>query len=551
VVPIQLPILGVDSNFIGVVDLISMDTILWGTSPTSNSRAVIHPVLSKLDDSNSLLYESALSARKRMVEAIAEVDELFMEIYFAFEANLTDIPITDILSAIKRQCLRGVLIPAICGASLKSKGIQPLLDSIVTFLPSPLERPPVIARDTKNSVSKSISPTSMDLCALAFKVVYDEARGPLVFARVYSGTLPARQVLHNSTRNIKERASQILRVSADDLEHIDGIGAGEVACIVGLKKTLSGDTLVVEQGPLQNYVLEGLHLPKSVFALALEPEKSSQQDDLEKALNILCMEDPSLHVDVDKESGQTLIKGIGELHLEIVCDKLRRQFKIEVTTGRAYVAFRESLQLIENEDEVFAYEYDKVIGSKRLYAGMSFVITKRADIGSPELDYKVVSEQLTNEERVCLEESFQGCISRGPVGYPVVGFNVKIIEIDKNIHTCSGSLRACLSMAMNTVLKGPLQCLFEPLMSLEVYLPTEYLGDVLSDLSMRRRGLVREVKTEDASSIIIAHVPLVTMLGYASAIRSMTQGEGSFAMEYLEHVQVDDALAMDLTGHHT
>jgi elongation factor G len=287
-------------------------------------------------------------------------------------------------------------------------------------------------------------------------------------------------------------------------------------------------------------VLAGLTLPKSVFALAVETEKSNQQDDLEKALKILCMEDPSLHVDLDKESGQTLIRGIGELHLEIVCDKLKRQFNIPVNTGRAYVAFRESLSI--DHEESYTYTYDKTIGTKKFYASFTFVVRrKEGDNMIPTINYEDVKHSLSQDERTALEESFEGSVNRGPAGYPAVGFDVDITSFDRDSHTCPGSIRACISMFISSILRGPYKCLLEPIMSTEVYVPTSCLGEVLSDLSIKRRGVVKEVRTEDGNSIISAHVPFVTMLGYASSVRSMTQGEGSFAMEYLEHVVVDEA----------
>ena len=537
-VALQLPILD-DADLLGVVDLISMQKILWEPM-VGSARKASTPIIQELGGEDDL-YKSALEARKQLLEVIAEVDEAFLEVFFSHESDLSMIPRDALVAAIKRQTLLGNIVPTLCGASLKGKGIQPLLNSTVHFLPSPADRPPVDARDLKSGALKQILPMSKDLCALAFKVAHDAIRGNLVYIRVYSGSILARQVLRNTTHNIKERVSNLHKVSADDMEPIEAIHAGEVGCIVGLKQTQSGDTLVVDQGPLQSYVLAGLELPKSVFSIAIEPDTSSQQDALEKALNVLCVEDPSLVVDMDKESGQTVLRGIGELHLEIVCDKLRRRFGIEVTTRRAYVAFRESLNLEEVEEEM-SYEYDRNLGSKRLFAGFTYIPVRRSDKSTPQVDYQLVADSLNSDEKSALEDAFASSVSRGPSGFPAVGFDIKLTSLQRNTHTCPGSIRACVSMLVFSLLKGPKRSLLEPMMSLELYLPSIYVGEVLSDLTSKRRGVVKEVKTEDASTVVIGEVPLATMLGYASSIRSMTQGEGSFTLEYLDHVEVDESV---------
>ena len=539
-VALQFPILN-DTDFLGVVDLVSMQKILWDPM-VGSARKASTPTIQELGDKyDPNLSKAAHEARRQLVEVVAEVDEAFMEIFFNYESDLSKIPSDALVAAIKRQTLLGNIVPTLCGASLKGKGIQPLLNGTVHFLPSPADRPPVDARDLKSGTLKKIPPTSKDLCALAFKVTYDAIRGILVYVRVYSGSILARQVLRNSTRNVKERVSNLHKVSADDMEPIDAIHAGEVGCIVGLKQTLSGDTLVVDQGPLQSYVMAGLELPKSVFSMAIEPDSSSQQDELEKALHVLCIEDPSLVVETDKEIGQTVLRGIGELHLEIVCDKLRRRFGIEVTTRKAYVAFRESLNLEDVEEEM-SYEYDRNLGSKRLYAGLTYIPMRRPDKATPQIDYHLIAESLSADEKSALEDAFASSVSRGPAGFPAVGFDVKLTSLQRNTHTCPGSIRACVSMLVYSLLKGPKRSLLEPIMSLELYLPSIYVGEVLSDLTSKRRGVVKEVKTEDASTVVTGEVPLATMLGYASSIRSMTQGEGSFTLEYLDHVEVDESV---------
>jgi elongation factor G len=323
------------------------------------------------------------------------------------------------------------------------------------------------------------------------------------------------------------------------------MSAGNVACIVGLKDTVTGDTLVADKSPLQSFVLDGLTIPPAVYSLSVEPEKSSQQPDLEAALAILCMEDPSLRIEVDKESGQTVLRGIGELHLEIVCDKLRRQFNIEVTTGKAYVNYRESLYEAAG---VIAkkFVYDRMIGTKRMFASINFEVSPKESAEEPGIEVPdAVRQQCTADEYVSIMDGLKNSFSRGPLGFPVTGLHVKVAGIEKDQDTSPGSIRACVSMFIDSLLRGDDKALLEPIMAVEIELPNGYMGDVLSDLTVRRRGHVKDVITREVNSTITADVPLATMLGYATTIRSMTQGEGSFSMEYVKHVAVDHAIAAE------
>jgi elongation factor G len=466
-----------------------------------------------------------------------------MESYLASDGE--NITAEQLLPAIRRACLKGDVIPTMCGASLRYKGVEPLLDSVIAFLPSPHDRPPCVAVSNKGGQKKLISVDSNDMCALAFKIVHDPARGPLVFVRVYSGTLSSKQSLYNSTRGTRERINQLLLVSADDLDTIPSIGAGCVACIVGLKGTVTGDTLVADKGPLQTYVLDGLHVPPAVFSLAVEPERSSQQPELEAALAILCVEDPSLRIEVDKESGQTILRGIGELHLEIVCDKLRRQFNIEVTTGKAYVNYRESL-FSAMGTVARTYTYDRTLGTKRMYAQISFEVTAKESAEEPDIVLvDAVKKQATPDELVSIIEGLKASFSRGPLGFPVTGVAVKVTQLDRDHDTTSGAVRACISLFIDSLLRSDDSALLEPIMAMEIELPTAFMGDVLSDLTVKRRGQVKDVVTREGTCTITADVPLATMLGYATAIRSMTQGEGNFSMEYDRHTAVDLATAQE------
>lgn len=513
-VPIQFPI-GSEDAFDSLVDLISMTKLRWHQSISTRTPSA--PIVESLSPSEAI-YEDVLSARKDMIESIAENDEELMEKYLSVD-TIEDIPIKDILSAIRRACIQGTIIPTLCGASLRGKGVEPILNAVEAFLPSPADRPPCLAVNRNTGAIKSIAHDSTNLCALAFKVVYDNARGPLVYVRTYAGTLNAKQGLFNSTRRCRERAHQVLAVSADDFDSIASIGPGNVACIVGLKDTVSGDTLVGEKSPLESFVLDGLTIPPAVYSVSIEPEKSSQQADLEKALAILRLEDPSLEVEIDKESGQTLLRGIGELHLDIVCDKLKRQYGIEVSLGKAYVAYRESLEYIKDgsdEDNTIniTHTYDRVLGLKRMFARISAQIVCTGPTNPPvaHLD-EAVKRSLSADEYMALTDALQGTFSRGPNGFPLVGISVTVTGLEKDADTTPGSIRACANLLIDAAMRSEGHTMLEPFMSIEVDAPSQFIGDVLSDLGARRRGHIREVTAHVGDrSLVSAEVPLATMV---------------------------------------
>lgn len=549
-VPIQLPI-GSEDSFQGIVDLISMRKFIWDS--TQISRTPTAPTVVKLtnsseDDPDSVLYHEVLVYRKAMLESIAELDEQFMNIYL--ESDEENLNSKDILDALRRLCLANTLVPTLCGASLRGKGVEPLLDSVLAFLPSPHDNLPFKAIHKGTAKTKHLTADSTDLCALAFKVTYDPARGPLVFARVFSGNIVSKQGLFNSTKNNKERINQLLEVSADDLKSMEQCGPGEVCCIVGLKHTVTGDTLVAEHGSsLHSYVLEGLTIPPPVFSLSIEPEKESLQKDLEAALHILCLEDPSLKIEINKESGQTLIHGLGELHLEIICDRLKQQFNIEVTCGKAYVAYRESLS---HSDEMIDkyFTYDRTMGPKRLYAKLRFRVHATGKIDEPKVNIiKEARSLLSADEFNTLQESLESALSRGPRGFPIVGLIVNVTEVHKEIDTTPGALRACASLFIKELLShNENHILLEPIMSLEIELPEYFVGDVLSDLTVQRRAHIKEIIAgtihDKQKHLIHATVPLAAMLGYSTSLRSMTQGEGAFTAEYITHLPVDPLIAL-------
>jgi elongation factor G len=564
VIPVQFPI-GQESDFEGAVDLIGMKRLMFPGGGSSGSRTPQPPVISDLAAGDPL-YGAARQARREMMESIAEVDEEFMDLYLSREEREEggeevsvgeEAAFTEaILGALRRACRSGVAVPLMCGSALKGKGVEPLLDALTCFLPSPCDRPPIELNpaDGNGTLSQmTLSPEDASpMVALAFKLVYDKSRGgTLAFVRIYSGRLQAKDVLHNSSKDKRERVNQLFKISADELVPIASVGAGDIACIVGTKFTVTGDTIVIDKSAVHSYVLSGLTIPDAVFSLSVEPATSSQQADLEKALEMMCLEDPSLRVEVSSESGQTLLKGIGELHLDIVCDRLHRQYGIQVTTGKAYVAYREGIDPDMGEfKEVFAY--DKQIGTKRLFAVLDAVVTPMppaaggAGANTAASTFAVsdeVRKALSAAQLHGLESGLKVALSRGPWGYPVVGLDVYIRRVKFDADSTPGALQASASALLSRLLRESGHgVVLEPVMLFEAEVPDATTGDVLGDLAAGRRAVVKEVvpSSDGTRNAIFAHVPLAPMLGYATAIRSATKGEGSFSMEYLGHQKVVD-----------
>jgi elongation factor G len=530
-VPIQLPVVQNDT-FVGIVDLLTLRQNTWqpGSADESGWQDM---------NENDAMYAEAVDARRQMLEDVADVDEAFMELYLSQDL---DIPEKTVQEALAKACRERKLFPVLCGSSLKGKGTEPLLDAIVSYLPSPIDRDPfpVLVDDANTEDTFS---SDKDLYALAFKVIHDSARGKLVFVRVYSGSIVERKTLFNSSKKVKDVPNQVLNILADTLVQSGRIDAGNIGCIVGLKHTSTGDTLVMNGTGQNHRTLTRLAVPPTVFSVALEPEKSSQQPDLEKALAILCLEDPSLHYELDGESGQTLIRGLGELHLDIVCDKLKRQFNIEVRQGEANVAYRESIDPSETP-KTFTHTLDRSIGGSRMFAAITMTLSPSGDLTGNSIHFdKEMLKQLSPQERYALTDGMEACLSAGVKGYPLVGLRIEVTDVVKDSDTTEGAVRACVVGSMHEAMKQLRHVYLEPVMSIEAELPDEYLGDTLSDLSVKRRAMIKDVTSLPFNfSSIVGTVPLATMLGYATSIRSMTHGQGSFSMEYVCHQPVDNPL---------
>ena len=520
-VPIQYPLLGEYDAFLGFVDLITMTKYHWDEGSKSATIGEVGGAWAE---------EGAAAARLAMLESIASADDNFFEEYMTLES---EIPVDTIIAGLRRATLSNALVAVACGSSLKSRGVEQVLNSIVAFLPAPSDRPPTLAEDKFAQTVKEVKCTSPEMAALAFKVIKHPSRGILTFVRTYSGTLLAGKALYNSTRAKREKPLQVLEVSADELSMLDQVEAGNVACLVGLKHTRTGDTLVADKGKLKTFQLEGLTVPREVFTLAVEPEKSSQQGDLDAALEILQLEDPSLRVRLDKESGQTLLGGIGELHLEVVCDKLKSTHGVPIETGQTYIAYRETLAQSEPRQRRFVL--DRTVGAKHMYAVMEYTLSSSGS-GQPST-FSVssdVKKVLSVDEMYNVEKGLEGALSRGPEGFPIAGIHVDVINVEKTSGGVPGTLLACASALVDKEMRTGERILLEPLMAVEIAVPPEFVGEVLSELSSRRAH-IREVLAEEAFHSIQCTVPLADMMGYATTIRSLTQGEGSFSMEFEDY----------------
>ena len=550
-IPVQLPV-GREKEFSGVIDLIGMKKLIF---KKNSSRTPPPPEIMELHPDDPIM-EEALQARIQMLESIAELDEEFLELYLLAgekEDTVMQPSPEEILNALRRICRSSSGIPLICGSALKGIGVEPLLDAISCFLPAPTDRPPFelqnAAAERKQIVPNSQSP----MVALVFKIVHDQGRGgTLSFVRIYSGKLYAKDVLYNSSQMKRERVHQLFKISADDLIPISSVESGDLACIVGMKNTVTGDTILTEKSGLESYRLSGLEIPASVFSLSIEPAKSSQQAELEKCLELMCLEDPSLQYEINVESGQTLLRGIGELHIDIVCDKLRRQYGIEVTTHKAYVAYRESIDP-EMEPISELYTYDRNLGLKRLYAEMEVIFSPIKSVSGKENEVilpltsqssihiaKTVRKGLSAQQLDALEVGLRTAFSRGPAGYPVVGLSISVLSVNLDADSTPGAIQACASSLVSHILESGRGVVLEPVMLLEADVPCDITGDVLGDLSANRRAVVKEVTSnpDGSRSNIIALAPLASILGYSTAFRSITKGEGSFSMEYMQHQQV-------------
>ncbi len=535
---LQLPI-GLEGEFEGVIDLLEMRELRF-------SGALGEEVVATPLGSDAARLEAAAEARGALVEALAEVDEEIMELYLG-DAG-TDISAPVLREGLRRATVAGRGVPLLCGSSLKNKGVQPLLDAVIDFLPSPRDLPSVEAvpegqQGEDEPATLKRRPIHGDpFLALAFKVLYDPHRGPLVFFRVYSGTARLKEALWNVTRGRKERLQRVLQIHANKTQEIDEVGPGDIAAAVGLKFTATGDTLVLASDK-ERVVLRGMQIPEPVIFRAIEPKTAAVQKDLDEALARFSREDPSFKVRVDPDSGQTLICGQGELHLEVITDRLLREHRLDVVVGKPQVAYRETLGRRMEQ----SLEYDREIGGKRQYASVTLRLEPAergagntfVDALKPDPAGKPV---LSRDLMAAVRESVSDAQTRGALlGYPVEDVHTTLVAAaTHDTDSSEASFRAAASMAYMQALEEGKPTLLEPVMAVEVVVPQDFTGNVVSDLN-GRRGRVMGMEPAPGSNttqIVRAEVPLAEMVGYATALRSATQGRASYTMHYSHNADV-------------
>ena len=522
-VPIQLPI-GAESDFRGIVDLVTMKAEIYHNEDgTDYSEEEIPEEMQDL----------ANEYHEKLIESVAELDEDLMEKYFGGE----ELTIDEIKSTIRKATIDNTMVPVTCGSSYRNKGVQMLLDAIVDYMPAPTDVPAIkgVDPETGDEVERPSSDKE-PFAALAFKIATDPFVGKLCFFRVYSGTVSAGTTVYNSVKDTNERLGRILQMHANDRKDIDCVYAGDIAAAVGLKNTTTGDTLCDEKAPV---ILESMEFPDPVIRVAIEPKTIAGQEKMGIALAKLAEEDPTFKAYTDEETGQTIIAGMGELHLEIIVDRLLREFKVEANIGAPQVAYKETIRKEASVDE----KYARQSGGKGQYGHVKINIYPNKDKGY-EFVNNIVGGAIPKEYIPAVDQGIQGAMLSGVVaGYNVV--DVKVELYDGSYHEVDSSemaFKIAGSMAFKNAMKKADPVLLEPIMKVTVITPEEYLGDVIGDLNSRR-GMIQSMEADNGGQRVIAHVPLSEMFGYATDMRSKTQGRGQYVMEPDTYAEVPKNIA--------
>jgi elongation factor G len=528
-VPIQLPI-GSEEHFRGVVDLVEMRAIVWhddlGTRMTE-------------EEIPAELVEQANEYHHQLIDAVADHDEELTETYLEDESAVTP---EMLRRALRAATLDITVTPVLLGSAFKNKGVQPLLDAVVDYLPSPIDVPPIHGLDPRTEHELSRRPAHDEpFAALAFKVMSDPYVGKLTYFRVYSGTVKAGDRVVNTANGRTERIGRILQMHANHREEREEIGAGEIAAAVGLKQTTTGDTLAVDTAPIR---LESMEFPDPVISVAIEPKTKGDQDKLSAGLQRLSDEDPTFRVRTDEETGQTLIAGMGELHLEIIVDRLLREFNVDANVGRPQVAYRET---IGRPVEKIEGRFVRQTGGRGQY-GHVVIDMEPADAGDGyEFIDRIVGGKIPREYIPSVDLGIQEAMESGVLaGYPVVDLRVNLI--DGSYHDVDSSemaFKVAGSMAFKSAMQRAQPKLLEPVMAVEVVAPEEFLGDVMGDLNARR-GRVEGLEPRGNTQAIRARVPLATMFGYATDLRSTTQGRATFTMQFDRYEEVPQSIASEI-----
>jgi len=525
---VQLP-LGEEDKFQGVIDLINMQAVVYEDAG-QGTRFHVTPIPADYQ-------ELAQENRNRLLEAVSEVDEEIMERYLADEPVAPEA----IKAALRRGTVSLALVPVLCGSAFKNKGVQPLLDAVVDYLPSPQDIPPVKGLDPKGRVVERPPADDAPLAALAFKLLSDPYVGNLTFLRIYSGVLRSGTSVLNSSKGVKERLGRLLKMHANKREEIDAAYAGDIVAAVGLKNTTTGDTLADEREPV---VLEALHIPQPVIDIAIEPQTKADQDKLGQALGKISAEDPSFRVHTDPETAQTIISGMGELHLEIIVDRLMREFKVDARVGKPQVAYRETISAEARAEGKFIRQS----GGRGQYGHVVLEVKPLPEGSGVVFANKIVGGVVPKEFIPAVEKGVKEAAATGIMGYPMLDLQVDLV--DGSYHEVDSSERAFFiagSLGFKEAVRRARPILLEPVMDLEVVAPEDFVGEVMGELNARR-GRILGMESRGSTQIIHAQVPLATMFGYATALRSATQGRATFTMQFDHYEPVSASLAEEILG---
>ena len=526
-VPMQVPI-GAEDNFEGVVDLVKMKAIYWDMESQGTKF--------EYRDIPAELQEQCDTAREFMVESAAETSEELMNKYLE-EGELSE---EEIIAGIRQGTLETSLIPVFCGTAFKNKGVQALLDAVIELLPSPADRPPVEGIDEDEKPATRTADDKAPFSALAFKIMTDPFVGSLSFFRVYSGVLNAGDQVYNPVKSKKERVGRILQMHANERQELKEVRAGDIASAVGLKDVTTGDTLC-DQGNI--ITLERMVFPEPVISMAVEPKTKSDQEKMGIALGRLAQEDPSFRVRTDEESGQTIISGMGELHLDILVDRMKREFNVEANVGKPQVAYRETIRQPVRQEGKFVRQS----GGKGQFGHVVLEIEPQERGVGYEFDNKIVGGVVPKEYIPAVDKGIQEAMASGILaGYPVVDIKVRLV--DGSYHEVDSSemaFKIAGSMGFKEGFSKASPVLLEPMMKVEVVTPEEYMGDVMGDLS-RRRGLLQGSDDGPSGKVVNAMVPLGEMFGYATSLRSATQGRATFTMEFDHYAEAPNSIAEEV-----
>ena len=525
--PIQLPV-GNEDKFTGVVDLVTMKAIIYKDELGTEFEETEIPA-----DINEL----AFKYRHDLIETLAMLDDVILEKHL----YNTKISNDEILKAIRKATLKNSIVPVLCGSSFRNKGVQPLINAIVNFLPSPVDVPAVLGVNPKTGKEEKRVPSDDDpFCALAFKITTDPFVGKLTYLRVYSGSVNVGSYVLNANTGEKERISRLVQMHSNKREDIDVIHAGEIAAAVGLKKTVTGHTICNQAHPL---ILESMNFPDPVISVAIEPKTKADQSKLSSALTKLSEEDPTFIVKNDEETGQTLIWGMGELHLEIIIDRLLREFSVNANVGKPQVAYRETITASGKFDGKFIRQ----TGGHGQYGHAVIEIQPNERGKGFEFENRIVGGTVPREYIPAVESGIRDALESGEyAGYPVV--DVKVAFVNGSYHEVDSSEMAFRIAASKAFKEGFMKCkpiLLEPIMKVEVVVPGEYLGDVIGDLNSRR-GRIENIDTRAGTQVITGYVPLSEMFGYATQLRSLTQGRGTYTMQFDNYSELPANLSDEL-----